>query len=302
MTEALLTPVKSRIQLVSRHRSMNLLHGAHASTVKGRSFDFNDLRDYVPGDEVADIEWNASARAGATVVREHLAERRLRVCVAFPSSIGMRALTPTGAPKWRVASVAAGTIGYLALRAGDEVGAVISGAGELSRTAYRTTESHLERLLQQHRAAVGEHEPAGASVALPPPAFDEQLAHIQRAVRHRGCLAVIADSQPLTRSALDRIAELGARHNLIWVEVSDASPFDRVARGASDVYSGWQIDPQLTGNRRLRAAFERNEASRIAGTRHAVEQTGGVFLTLDRTENAVSRILAALEARGRVRK
>ena len=62
MTTTLLTRVKSKLFVHARRRSRSLLEGEYASVFHGRSLDYDDLRDYVPGDEVRDIDWRATAR------------------------------------------------------------------------------------------------------------------------------------------------------------------------------------------------------------------------------------------------
>lgn len=301
MTEALLTRVKARIPITSRHRSSNLLHGVHHSFVKGRSFDFHDLREYTPGDEVADIDWTASARTGLTVVREHLAERRVRMCLAFPAVDAMYALAPSGERKWEIASIAAGAIGFLAQRAGDEVGAMIGTGADLERTLYRTTETHLESILQLHRQRVHESAKPGES-ATASDSLTDALATLLATSAHRGCMTVITDSVTITESARQSIAALGARQDLIWLEIADASPFDPPAADASDVHTGWRLETQLRRNRRLRSQFLQAEEHRRQALREAVEATGGVYTVLEHTQDALERTLAVLETRARGRR
>lgn len=319
MTEPLLTRVAARVPIASKLRSSNLLHGAHASFAKGRSFDFDDLREYVPGDDITDIDWNASARAGVPVVREHVAPRRQRVCLAMPGIGSMRAVAPSGEPKWRVATVAAGVIGFLAIRAGDEVGAMIGTGPEMERVPYRTTESHLERILQTLRGKVLAHETLeraapqrrgtpsrseqqvpstdGSSTALVQ--LGATIDGLMQQLKHRRCVAVIADSQSVDDEAVAAITRLGARHELIWLEVCDSSPFAADVRGGKDVLTGWSLDAQLFSNRRLRRAFELNEQVRHDRVRSAVERTGGVFVALESSDMAVDAIVGALSARSR---
>lgn len=61
---SLITQVKSKLFLHSSRKSMHALDGAHASLLRGRSLDFEDLRKYEYGDQVRDIDWRATARLG----------------------------------------------------------------------------------------------------------------------------------------------------------------------------------------------------------------------------------------------
>ncbi|HET8896291.1 MAG TPA: DUF58 domain-containing protein, partial [Protaetiibacter sp.] len=68
--------MKSKLFIASTLKSMHPLDGGYASLVRGRSLDFEDLRPYEHGDEVRDIDWRATARAGEPMVKRSYAERR----------------------------------------------------------------------------------------------------------------------------------------------------------------------------------------------------------------------------------
>ena len=52
--------------------------GEYASVYSGRSMELNDLREYVRGDDVRDLEWKASARSGQLLVKRFIATRKLK--------------------------------------------------------------------------------------------------------------------------------------------------------------------------------------------------------------------------------
>ena len=66
MTEAadLLKKVR-RIEIRSRHLVEDLFAGGSESIFKGRGIEFEEVRPYVPGDEIRSIDWNVTARLGA---------------------------------------------------------------------------------------------------------------------------------------------------------------------------------------------------------------------------------------------
>jgi len=47
----------------------SVLYGRHASRLRGRGLNFEELRRYVPGDDIRDVDWKATARAGEPSVR-----------------------------------------------------------------------------------------------------------------------------------------------------------------------------------------------------------------------------------------
>ena len=79
---ALLTRYRNQVSLALRRPIVGLFDGVHQAVNAGRSLDFNDLREYVRGDDVADIDWKASARNGELLVKRHVAERRATLLLA----------------------------------------------------------------------------------------------------------------------------------------------------------------------------------------------------------------------------
>lgn len=121
-SQSLLSRVKSRLYVRARRPVAHLLEGQYASIHRGRSLDFDDLRDYQPGDEVGDIDWRASARHSAIMVRRYGAERRHRLLFAVAGGRNLGAVSAAGERKADLAVEAVGILGWLALQHGDEVG------------------------------------------------------------------------------------------------------------------------------------------------------------------------------------
>ena len=107
MATPLLTRVKSKLFVHAHRRSRGLLEGEYASVFHGRSLDYDDLREYVPGDEVRDIDWKATARHGSA--RSSSATSRPASRTSCSSSTPAAAWPPrrrSGEPKSAVAIIA----------------------------------------------------------------------------------------------------------------------------------------------------------------------------------------------------
>ena len=66
-----------RVELVALRQVNDAMVGAYLSRFKGRGTDFEELREYVPGDDVRAMDWNVTARTGKPFVRLHREEREL---------------------------------------------------------------------------------------------------------------------------------------------------------------------------------------------------------------------------------
>src|ERR687897_3011995 len=76
MTTSLLRKVKAKTAIHAHRKVRSVLDGEHGSIHKGRSMDFDDLREYVLGDDVKDLDWKATARSGRPLIKRYVATRQ----------------------------------------------------------------------------------------------------------------------------------------------------------------------------------------------------------------------------------
>ena len=105
---SLVSKVKGKLSIHVRRRSVALLDGGYASVHKGRSMDFDDLREYAVGDDIRDIDWKASARHGSMLIKRYVAERHFSLIIVMPAGREMAATAAGGEPKRDIAVLAAG--------------------------------------------------------------------------------------------------------------------------------------------------------------------------------------------------
>jgi uncharacterized protein (DUF58 family) len=290
VTESLLTRVKTRLFLRARRRATHLLEGQYAAIHRGRSMDFDDLREYSPGDEVADIDWNATARSGTTLVRRWADERRNRLCLVVDSGRNMAASSAGGDTKRDIAIMAAGALGYVAVRHGDEVGVITGNADGVQRLPFRATEAALERGLRAIADPVALDGARSDLLGL--------LERVRISLKQRMFVVVIADEVQLDERLRIQLGALAAAHELIWLEIGDADPFGADGRTTSyDVAGDWTMPASLARSPRLRAELASAARERDAELRNELERRGVSHTRLERIDDAVPRILDLLRAR-----
>ena len=111
-TAELLRKVR-RLEIRSRHLVADLFAGNAESVFKGRGIEFDEVRRYVPGDEVRSIDWNVTARFGEPFVKRFAEERELTVMLVVDVSRSMRFGT-TGAEKRELAAELCAVLAFAA--------------------------------------------------------------------------------------------------------------------------------------------------------------------------------------------
>src|ERR1044072_2622650 len=139
---------RSNISPVVSRRS-GLLDGGRYALVHTRSLEFDDLRPYVPGDDVRDIDWKATARSGHVLIKRFVSEKHHKILVIADAGRNTIAQAPSGERKRDIAAHVIGAIGLITLRRSDEIGMVFGDVRGCVDIRLRRGETHIESMLHR---------------------------------------------------------------------------------------------------------------------------------------------------------
>jgi uncharacterized protein (DUF58 family) len=232
-----------------------LLDGGHYSMLHTRTLEFDELRPYVPGDEIRDIDWRASARAGDILVKRFVTEKHHRIMLVCDTGRDMSGLAPSGEVKRDVAAIMLGAIGLIGMRRNDEIGLVYGDSRGSATVPTRRGENHIEGLIDQYYRT-GADQLSDIATQL------DYLAHTHR----RRLLVVVVADEPDQTSRLDEVVgRLTGRHDLLWLAVSDMPAAGAAVGDAGyDVATGRQVVDDTVLGPRVIAAYWKAEARRSA--------------------------------------
>lgn len=215
--------IQTQVALTTRHKVAGWADGAHPSSQAGRSLEFHDVREYVRGDDVSDIDWKASARRGSLLVKRHVAERRGTLLIAAATGRSMAAMATPTLRKADLLIDAAATLASLALRHGDHVGLLHSRGASTTGGRPSTRAVQVEQML------------AGLGSACRPDSPEADLGHLLGAtstsLRRRGIVALLCGDVDLDGQSEALLRRLVARHEVLVVVVPDLDPTDPALAG-----------------------------------------------------------------------
>ena len=113
LTDAFLARLDA-LRLTMRGRARGGAGGTRRSRQTGASAEFSDYREYVPGDDIRRLDWNAMARFDRLYMKLYVEEQESQVNLLLDGSASMAA-------KWPAARAATEALGYLALTGGDRL-------------------------------------------------------------------------------------------------------------------------------------------------------------------------------------
>lgn len=206
--------VRRLAALCVRRKTSDLLEGDYASRAHGRSLDFDDLREYRPGDEVSDIDWKSSSRTGRILVRRYFAERKHDALFVCDTGRKMDADTSGGESKAHLAMMAFGVSAYLLDRQGVNYALAFRGRDRDYRSGFLSGVPHLERQLAAYQHAL---EGAGPDDTLP-----GTLERISGIYTRHMILMIVTDGEGL--AALDeRLVRRLVRFSDVYIfKIEDA--------------------------------------------------------------------------------
>lgn len=121
-TSELLRRVR-RLEIKTRALTNNIFAGEYHSAFKGRGMSFAEVREYQPGDDVRDIDWNVTARMNKPYIKVFEEERELTLMLIIDLSASQRFGTRSRTQRELTAEVTA-TLAFSALQNNDKVGVI----------------------------------------------------------------------------------------------------------------------------------------------------------------------------------
>ena len=200
-----------RIELTARRLTTATLSGQYRASFRGQGLEFDDFREYQPGDDPRFIDWKVTARTGSPYVRRFHEEREQVLLLAVDTSASMRyASSKSNYSKLEYAALISAVLAYSAARNGDNVGLLLYGCHP---HFYLPPAKGMKQCLRIIREIISV-ENSGQDVSI-----EEVAAEILRTQRKRTMCFLISDfMMPADKQA---IGKLNFRHELIPLRVAD---------------------------------------------------------------------------------
>ena len=284
-------PLLRALDMDVRRRVDGLLAGDFRSVFLGEGTELAQVRAYVPGDDVRQIEWNVTARTREAHVKVHHAERALTTWLVLDDSPSMA----FGTADRRKADVAEGVslaVAHIATRRANRLGVMTFGGSQLDVTRPSQGRAGLlSLLLALRRRGDSPAEGVGLSAA---------LARAGAALRTRSAVFIVSDF----RGDLDWARALGRlahRNEVFAIEIVD--PREQRLVDIGDVYlsdpeSGRQVRVD-TRDRALRERFEREAALEREEVRRAMRRAGASHVALSTSGDWLRTLAGFLTERRR---
>jgi len=276
-----------RIRFLPRQPARSVLNGRHASRLRGRGLNFEELRDYLASDDVRTIDWKVTARTGTPHVRVYTEERDRptlivvdqRMSMFFGSVMYMKSVT---------AAECAALTAFRIFDQGDRVGGIVfgdttlaeirPGRGRRTLTAFLTALGDANGLLNADRPPTT------------PMTMNRVLQSVARLAPRNHLVLLFSDFDEIDETTHRLVAGLSRRNDLVLVLVSD--PYvDEVPPDVKIVVSDGVLQAEVdTGDSRIYRRLKDMAQGRLAQVLDWQRQLGVPVLPLTTAQDSVDQM------------
>jgi uncharacterized protein (DUF58 family) len=290
-----LRPLASGFSFLPRQPIHSMLAGRHASRLRGRGLNFEEIRRYQSGDDIRQIDWKVTARTRRTHSRVYTEERERttlllidqRLAMFFGSESRMKSVT---------AAEAAALAAWRVLEQRDRVGALVFNDTDIVEVRPHRSQSTVMRILhaitqQNHALSVNR------GLRNNPAMFNKALSHCARLAKHDVLVCIISDGSGHDQESQRLLTRIAQHNDVLFAFVHDALEGELPAAGPllfGDGVAQLEVD---TSQRSLRERFRNSFAAARAEGRQFLLDRETPVIPLNTREDVAVQVRRQLSER-----
>jgi len=241
------------LQIYTNKAVNNVLAGGYESTFKGRGMEFDEVREYQPGDDIRTIDWNVTARTGQPYIKRYVEERELTVMFL----VDLSASGDFGSiekKKNEVAAELCALVAFAAIKNNDKVGLIVFTDGIEMFIPPQKGVSHVLRIIRELLYFSPKNRGTDIAAA---------LEYLGKVMPKRGVVFLVSDFISNDFSKPLRI--VSRKHDMIAVSITDALEMSLPDAGlieVADAETG-QVVTIDSSNKKVRKQYEKFARLRV---------------------------------------
>ena len=290
------------LSFLPKQASSSVLNGRHASRLRGRGLNFEEMRDYLPGDDIRSIDWKATARTGTPHVRVFTEERDRPALLVVDQSMSMFFGTQLNM-KSVTAAEAAAIAAFRVLDVGDRVGGIVFNDDDqveyVPKRNRRTVYALLESIANLN---AGLH--ADLRVTARVGGLNGILKRVARLAHHDHLVIVFSDFDGIDELTHRHLSGIAQHNDLILMHVHDPiakglMPGQRAVIGNSDMQA--ELDFGSATTREAVDAYSRERIARIYRWQQEINLSVLPLSSGEETLPQIRQLMGRLAPRRRIR-
>lgn len=239
----------------------SVLSGRHASKLRGRGLNFEELRNYLPGDDTRNIDWKVTARTREPYVRVYTEEKDRTVWLLIDQRINMF-FGSRNRMKSVVAAEVAAISAWRVLSVGDRVGALVFNDSDIAVVPPHRSRERVMQILNQvvkknHALSANTDQKPG------PGKLNEVLKRVSTLARHDCLVCLVTDGSGINPETRRHVTRLSEHNDVLTAFIYDPLEKDLPSAGRLRFADGEGQLEADTSDRKLRTAFQTDFENRL---------------------------------------
>lgn len=257
----------SGFSFLPRQPVHSILSGRHASKLRGRGLNFEELRNYLPGDDTRNIDWKVTARTRSPYVRVYTEEKDRTVWLLIDQRVNMF-FGSQSRMKSVVAAEVAAISAWRVLSVGDRVGALVFNDSGISVVPPHRSR---ERVMQILKQVVDKNHALSTDPTLKPDAgkLNEAIKQVSLLARHDCLVCLITDGNGIDEETRRHVTRLSEHNDVLTAFIYDPLERSLPAAGRLRFSDGEGQLETDTSSKKLRMGFQDEFEHRLEWMRSA---------------------------------
>ena len=206
-------------------RIHSIVAGSHPSRLRGQGLDFEELKRYVQGDSIRNIDWKTTQRTGKAQVRVYNEDKERNIWLVVSQRNSMF-FGSKGMFKSVAAAYASALALYRGLDQGDKIGAAVFNDEKIALIMPKKSEENIVMILNE--IATQNKALKSSNLTNKPKQLNKALEMIANLSKHDDLIVLIGDASGLDDDSIQIISDINAHNDIIAIEISD--PLEREMR------------------------------------------------------------------------
>ncbi|HOV32206.1 MAG TPA: DUF58 domain-containing protein [Candidatus Hydrogenedens sp.] len=288
LTADMLAKVR-RIQIRTTKLVNDILVGRYESVFRGQGVEFKEVREYVPGDDIRNIDWNVTARTGNPYVKVLTEERELTIMLVVDAS-GSQRFGSVQQFKLELSAEVCAVLAFAAIQNNDRVGLIVFTDDVELFLPPRKGRKHGLRVIRE----VLYHEPRSKMTNI-----SKSLEFLTKILKRKSVIFILSDFNDTHYEKAMRV--LARRHDVIACMITDPRELSLPEVGLitiADAETGKEIIIN-TGNHTLREQYSNQAKTEFERKKKTLHQSGAEFLDLRTDKPYIDELYRFFRARER---
>lgn len=271
-----------------KYAVQSILSGRHRSKLRGRGLDFDEVRQYIPGDDIRNIDWKVTARVGVTHTKEFTEEKERPVLFVVDQTLNMF-FGSTVYFKSVIASHLTALGCWRTIDVGDRVGGIVFNnhkdfyeSPKRDRRSVQRFLSKISEFNHELSATKTEHKHNIENPLL------KVLLKTNEVVTHDYLVVIISDLNYVSEAVMKQIIRLKKNNDVIFGSIWD--PMEQEIQSKKIIVSDGEYQILIENDKKLKSAYKDLYASSWQKKQEDFKKYGIPFLSFSTLEHSATQL------------